>query len=240
MNKMTFGAIALSCLMVFSSCDPTNTQKGLAIGGGAGTLLGGIVGHLVGKDTKGTVIGAAVGAAVGTGAGYLIGKKMDNAKAAAQAIQDAQVESIKDANGLSALKVTFDSGILFASGKADLSASAKASLDKFVSDVLIPNEGMEVLIKGHTDNTGFRGVTSQEENDRRNQQLSLDRAGAVSNYLINKGVKAGQIASVEGVGPFDPVASNETAEGKAQNRRVEVFIYASQEMIQQAEAGTLQ
>jgi len=240
MNKMTFGAIALSILMVFSSCDPTNTQKGLAIGGGAGTLLGGLVGHLVGKDTKGTVIGAAVGAAVGTGAGYLIGKKMDNAKAAAEAIQAAQVEEIKDANGLDALKVTFDSGILFASGKSDLSASAKAALDKFANTVLIPNPGMEVAIKGHTDNTGFRGVTSQDENDRKNQQLSLDRAGAVSSYLINKGVLPKQISSVEGYGPFDPVASNATAEGKAQNRRVEVFLYASEEMIQQAEAGTLQ
>lgn len=240
MNKMTFGAIALSVLMVFSSCDPTNTQKGLAFGGGGGALLGGLVGHLVGKDTKGTVIGAAVGTAVGAGAGYLIGKKMDKAKAAAQQISEAQVEEIKDENGLQALKLTFDSGILFASGKSELTKSSKDALDKLASDVLLPNADMNINIQGHTDNTGFRGVTSQEENDRRNQQLSLDRAGAVSNYLINKGVLPKQIVGVDGYGPTNPVASNATAEGRAQNRRVEIYMYASEEMIKKAEAGTLQ
>ena len=240
MSKMKFGAIALSVLMVISGCDLTNKAKGLGIGIGSGALLGGLVGHLVGKDTKGTVIGAAVGTAVGAGAGYLIGRKMDNAKAAAQQIAEAQVETIEDSNGLQALKCTFDSGILFSSGSSELSKDSKTALDKFASNVLIPNPGMDVLIKGHTDNVGFRGVTSQEENDRRNQQLSLDRAGAVSNYLINKGVSSNQIKDVQGCGPFQPVASNETAAGKAQNRRVEVYLYASEEMIKEAEAGTLQ
>lgn len=240
MSKMKFGAFALSLLMIVSSCDWSNLQKGLAAGGGLGAILGGVTGRLIGKDTKGTVIGAAVGTAVGVTAGALIGKKMDKAKAAAQAVQNAQVQSITDANDLDALKVTFDSGILFASGKSDLSASAKESLSKFAKDVLIPNPDMDVLIKGHTDNTGFKGVTSQEENDKKNQQLSYNRAGAVSNYLLEKGVQAKQIRAVEGYGPFDPVADNSTAYGKQQNRRVEVFLYASEAMIKAAEAGTLQ
>ncbi len=237
---MTFGAFALSILMVFSSCDLTNTTKGLGIGTGSGALLGGIVGHLIGKDTKGTVIGAALGAGVGAGAGYLIGHKMDKAKEAAQqALANAQVESITDANELPALKITLDSGILFSSGSSELTSTSKAALDKFATDVLIPNANMDVAIMGHTDNVGFKGVTSQDENDRRNQELSLARAGAVSNYLVNKGVLPKQIKAVEGFGPFQPVASNDTDAGKAQNRRVEVYMYASEEMVKEAEAGTL-
>ena len=219
MSKMKFGAFALSLLMIVSSCDWSNVQKGLAAGGGLGAVLGGVTGRLV---------------------GYLIGKKMDKAKAAAAAVNNAQVQTITDANDLEALKVTFDSGILFATGKSELSSSAKSSLDKFATTVLIPNSDMDVVIKGHTDNTGFKGVTSQEENDKKNLQLSYNRAGAVSNYLLEKGVQAKQIRAVDGCGPFEPVADNSTTYGKQQNRRVEVYLYASEAMIKAAEAGTLQ
>ena len=240
MKNLKFSAIALSVLLVFSSCNMSNTTKGGLIGGGSGALLGGIVGNLVGGNAGGTIIGAAIGGAIGTGAGVLIGKKMDKAKAAAQAVQNAQVESVTDANGLQAVKVTFDSGILFASGSSELSSSAKASLNQFANSVLKQNTDMDVAILGHTDNTGFRGVTSAEENANRNLTLSQQRAQAVSNYLTAQGVSYSQIRSVQGLGQTSPVADNSTPAGKAQNRRVEVFLYASEAMINAANNGTLQ
>lgn len=240
MKNFKLNAIVLSALLILSGCNVNNTTKGGIIGGTGGAALGAIVGQLIGKDGKSTAIGAAIGTAVGTTAGVLIGKKMDKAKAAAEAVANAQVTEITDANGLKAVQVTFDSGILFTTGSATLSATAKNSLSQFATQVLIPNPDMDVAIQGHTDNTGFKGVKSADENAARNQQLSLNRANAVSTYLRSIGVQASQIKAVEGLGQSAPVADNSTPAGKALNRRVEVFIYASQEMIDAANAGTLQ
>ena len=198
-----------------------NQQKGAAIGAGGGALLGGIIGAIAGN----TAVGAAVGGAVGAGAGAIIGKKMDKAKAEAEAVKNAQVESVTDANGLQAVKVTFDSGILFATNKAELSATAKNSLAQF-AQVLNNNRDCDIAIIGHTDNTGSDAI---------NQPLSVSRAQSVNNYLMSCGVSASQIKSVEGQGSSNPVASNATKEGRQQNRRVEVYMYASQKMIQDAQ-----
>ena len=223
-------AVMMCALVVLSGCNMNNTTKGGLIGGGGGAAVGALVGNLIGHNTKGTAIGAAIGAAVGTGAGVLIGKKMDKAKAAAEAVKNAQVETITDANGLQAVKVTFDSGILFATNKADLNSAAKSSLNQFASNVLTVNPDMDVAILGHTDNTGTDAI---------NNPLSLQRAQSVSNYLKSQGVAAKQLKTIEGKGSTQPVADNSTADGRQQNRRVEVYIYASQEMIQAAENGTL-
>ena len=220
MKKIKFFSIGLCFALVFAGCN--NTQKGAAIGAGGGAVLGAIVGKLAGN----TAVGAAVGAAVGTGAGAIIGKKMDKAKAEAEAVQNAKVESVTDANGLAAVKVTFDSGILFATNKADLNIDAKNSLAKFAT-VLNNNADCDIAIIGHTDNTGSDAI---------NQPLSVKRATSVSDYLKSCGVKTAQIKSVEGQGSGNPVADNSTAEGRKQNRRVEVYMYASQEMIQAAQA----
>ena len=112
MKKMNSMAILLSACLVFSGCGMTNTAKGGMIGAGSGAALGALIGGIAGHG-KGAAIGAAVGAAVGTGAGVLIGKKMDKAAAQAEQIEGAQVEQVTDNNGLQAVKVTFDSGILF-------------------------------------------------------------------------------------------------------------------------------
>ena len=208
------------CLGMLVACN--NTQKGAAIGAGGGAVLGGIIGAIAGN----TAIGAAVGGAVGAGAGAIIGKKMDKAKAEAEAVKNAQVEEIKDANGLDAVKVTFDSGILFATNKADLSATAKNSLAQF-AQVLNNNRDCDIAIIGHTDNTGSDAI---------NQPLSVNRANSVNNYLLSCGVSAAQIKSVEGQGSTNPVASNDTKEGRQQNRRVEVYMYASKKMIDEANA----
>ncbi len=238
MKGLKFYALALSAGMLLSSCGGSmnNTGKGSLIGAGGGGALGTLVGTLVaGNKGKGAAIGAAVGAAVGTGVGALIGKKMDKAKAAAQQVENAQVESVTDANGLQAVKVTFDSGILFTTGSSTLSSGATASLAKFASTVLNVNKDMDVAIKGYTDNQGWKNSTA-EQSRQKNIALSQQRAGAVSNYLTQCGVSSSQIASVEGLGEADPVADNSTAAGREQNRRVEVYLYASQKMIEEAQA----
>ena len=212
----------LLCVGMICACN--NTQKGAGIGAGGGAVLGGIIGAIAGN----TMVGAAIGGAVGAGA--IIGKKMDKAKAEAKKVDNAQVETVTDANGLQAVKVTFDSGILFATGKADLSQSAKNSLVQFAK-VLNNNKDCDIAIIGHTDSTGSDAV---------NQPLSVSRANSVNNYLKSCGVSSAQIKSVEGQGSTNPVADNSTEAGRKQNRRVEVYMYASQKMIQQAEAGKLQ
>ena len=127
MNKMKFMVLFMSITMIFSGCaSMNNTGKGAAIGGGSGAALGAILGGVIGKG-KGAAIGAAIGTAVGAGTGALIGKKMDKAAAEAKQIEGAQVEQITDNNGLQAVKVTFDSGILFTTGNANLSAAAKSA-----------------------------------------------------------------------------------------------------------------
>jgi outer membrane protein OmpA-like peptidoglycan-associated protein len=181
-----------------------------------------------------TAIGAAIGTAVGTGAGVIIGKKMDKAKKEAEAVQNAQVESVTDANGLQAVKVTFDSGILFNSGSSVLSSTAKTSLFQF-ANVLKGNADCDVAVQGYTDNDPWKNSTA-EQSQQKNLQLSQDRAQSVTTYLLSQGVSANQIRSTTGFGEANPVADNSTAAGKAQNRRVEVYLYASQEMIKAAEA----
>ena len=229
MRSLKTICVALCAALVLVGCNMNNTAKGTAIGAGGGAALGAIVGALAGN----TVIGAAVGTAVGAGAGAIIGHKMDKAKKEAEAIQNAQVEEVKDANGLDAVKVTFASGILFATGKNDLSNEAKSSLQQ-LAGVLKGNSDCDVAIQGYTDNQGWKNSTA-EQSAQKNQALSLDRATAVSSYLLALSVPATQIKSVEGFGEANPVASNATKDGQAQNRRVEVYMYASQKMIQEAE-----
>ena len=233
MKKMKFMTLGM-CLAVIVSCG-TATKNGALIGTGAGAALGAIIGKIAGN----TAVGAAIGGAVGAGTGALIGKHMDKVKAQAQAVQNAQVESVMDANGLQAVKVTFDSGILFNTGSSTLSNTAKSSLSQFANNVLKVNTDCDVAIQGYTDNAGRKNSTA-EQSVQKHQALSEQRANAVSNYLKSLGVSSNQIRSVAGFGEANPVADNSTAAGKAQNRRVEVYLYASQAMIQAAEAGTLQ
>jgi len=227
MKNLKLTAIGLSLLMVFS-CS-TKQGTGSLIGAGGGAVVGGILGNIIGKDSKATAIGAAIGGAVGAGAGTLIGRHMDKVAAQAAQIENAKVEQVTDANGLSAVKVTFDSGILFETNKADLNSASKTSLAKF-SEVLKNNSDCLVDIYGHTDSTGNDGI---------NIPLSNNRAASVSNYLKSCGVSASQIQNITGKGSSDPVASNDTADGRQQNRRVEVYLYASQAMVDAANAGTL-
>ena len=211
-----------------------NLAKGTAIGAGGGAVLGAIVGKMAGN----TAVGAAIGTAVGAGAGALIGKHMDKVKAQAEAVQNAQVEGVTDANGLAAVKLTFDSGILFATGKSTLTASSKAALSQ-CADLLKSNTDCDVAVQGYTDNDPWKNSTA-EQSAQKNLNLSQQRAQAVTNHLLSLGVPATQIRATTGFGEASPVADNSTAAGKAQNRRVEIYMYASQSMINAAEQGTLQ
>lgn len=199
--------------------------EGTLVGSGVGATVGAAAGAIIGKDGKSTAIGTAIGTAVGAGVGALIGKKMDKKAAELAAIEAAQVETVEDANGLEAIKVTFDSGILFALNKADLNASSKESLKDFAAKMAdMPDT--DITIYGHTDNTGSDAV---------NERLSLQRAESVEKYLNNCGIAKDRMVA-EGKSYTMPVASNETAEGRAQNRRVEIFISANKAMIEAAEA----
>lgn len=225
-NKLMVGA--LCALVLLAGCSSmNNTTKGGLIGAGGGAVIGGIIGKVAGN----TAVGAAIGTAVGTGAGILIGKKMDKAKAAvAQQVANAQVEEVQDKNGLKSVKVTFDSGILFAVNKSELSKGAKNDLAKF-ANVIKDNADMDIAIYGHTDSSGSDAI---------NDPLSLKRAQAVEGYLSSCGVNSSQMKTVQGKGSKEPVADNSTKEGKAKNRRVEVYLYASEAMIEaaQKEAGS--
>ena len=232
MKKLRLLILTLCAGLIMAGCN--NLGKGTAIGAAGGAVLGAIVGNIAGN----TAVGAAIGTAVGAGTGALIGKHMDKVKAEAEAVKNAQVESVTDANGLQAVKVTFDSGILFTTGSSTLSATAKNLLTQFAG-VLKQNTDCDVAIQGYTDNAGWKNSTA-EQSAQKNLNLSQQRAQAVTNYLKSLGVSASQIRSTEGFGEANPVADNSTAAGKAQNRRVEVYMYASQAMIQQAEQGTLQ
>ena len=229
MKSLKSIAVALCAALVLAGCNMSNTGKGALIGAGGGAGLGAIVGAIAGN----TAIGAVIGGAVGAGAGAIIGKKMDKAKKEAEAVQNAQVEAVTDANGLEAVKVTFDSGILFATGKADLSTTAKTSLFQF-ANVLKSNADCDVAVQGYTDNAGWKNSTA-EQSQQKNLELSQQRAQSVTNYLLQQGVSPAQIRSTTGFGESNPVADNSTAAGKAQNRRVEVYMYASQKMIQEAQ-----
>jgi len=228
-----FVALLMSGAILIAGCSSSqwaaqnNKTKGAVLGGAGGALLGAGVGAMAGKG-KGAAIGAAVGGAVGAGAGILIGKKMDKQQAELERIEGAQVETVTDANNLQAIKVTFESGILFATGKSDLSASSKESLMKFANSLKATTE-TDVTIYGHTDNTGSRAI---------NEKLSNERAEAVAKFLIGNGVH-GERLTTAGKAYDEPVADNSTLEGRAKNRRVEIYITANEAMIQQAEAGTL-
>ena len=238
-KKILLGALAMA--LVLSGCNMNNTAKGGLIGsaggGAVGAGLGAAIGALI-NGSQGAKLGAAIGAGVGvaggTTAGVLIGKKMDKAKAAAEAVANAEVSTITDKNGLEAVKVTFDNGILFKVGKSDLQTAAQNSLRQFATNVLNVYTDCDVDIYG---------FASSDGSDATNLTLSQNRANAVSSYLTNTcGVNATQIKGTTGYGE-DPNYLIYDANGKEDrnaSRRVEVYLYASEAMINAANAGTLQ
>lgn len=225
----TLCAALLAAGMLLTGCNSmTNTGKGALIGGGGGGALGASIGALIGGG-KGAAIGSGIGAAVGAGAGALIGNRMDKQAAKLkEQLANADVETVKDANDLTAIKVTFPGGILFPTNGTTLSATAQTELAQFAAS-LKENPNTNVQIYGFTDNTGTMAV---------NQRVSTGRADSVLSFLAQCGITPTRL-SAQGVPMADYVATNDTPAGRAQNRRVEIYVSADQEMIKQAEAGTL-
>ena len=224
-----FICMAMVALVLLPGCGTlSQTAKGTAIGSGSGAALGAIIGSIISKDAKGAAIGAAIGTAVGAGPGALIGNKMDKKAEELAALENAQVETITDKNGLAGIKVTFNSGILFPLNGIQLSDASRKELKEFaqkMSDL----QDTDITIYGHTDNTGTAEV---------NERISRQRAEAVQSYLQSCGIASGRLSS-QGLSYTDPVADNATAEGRAQNRHVEIYISANENMIKAAENGTL-
>jgi len=222
-------ALALCAILAFSGCgNMSNLTKDSLIGGGSGAAIGAAVGGLIGHSGTAAAIGAAIGTAVGTGVGAIIGKKMDDKAAELAKLEDVAVETVTDTNGLQAIKVTLSSGVLFDFNKSTLSEESKINLAKF-SNTLEDLPDTDITIYGHTDNVGSAEA---------NQKVSTKRAEAVAKYLQSCGIDAKRMI-VEGKSYNEPVASNETEAGRAQNRRVEIFITADENMIKKAEEGTL-
>lgn len=223
MSKMKFMVLFMSLAIILGGCaSMNNAGKGAAIGGGSGAALGAILGGVIGKG-KGAAIGAAIGTAVGAGAGAAIGHKMDKKAAEAARIEGAQVEKVKDANGLDAVKVSFSSGILFPFNSSALSNSSKNALAEFAT-VLKEDPTIDIAVLGHTDKVG-----SYEAN----QKVSNNRAFAVQKYLQQCGVSPSQFKVVKGMG----YSQYDESKAADQNRRVEVYMYASEQMIKNAEAA---
>jgi len=221
-----FACLMLSAAIVFSGCGASNTTKGTAVGAGGGAAVGAGIGALL-NGGKGAAWGAGIGAVVGGAAGALIGNKMDKQKKELEEMmrQEAQVETVNEGQ---AIKVTFDSGILFATNSSTLNQASRNALTQFANS-LKNHPDTDVQIIGHTDSSG---------NDNINIPLSKNRAASVQYYLVEQGILNSRLAA-DGLGASQPVADNSTSAGKALNRRVEVFILPNAKMIQEAEAGTL-
>lgn len=192
-------------------------EKGAIIGVAGGAAVGGAIGSKNGGTARGAIIGAAVGGA----AGAIIGHQMDQqAKELDQNIAGAVVERVGEG-----ITVTFDSGLLFDFDAAVVKPAARENLQNLARS-LDKYEGTQLLIAGHTDSVGT---------DSYNQQLSERRARAAADYLISQGVAASRLRTV-GMGEGEPVVSNDTDAGRAANRRVEVAIFAGEELKAEAKA----
>lgn len=208
---------------ILSACNASRAVKGGAIGAGAGGGVGAVIGKQVGgKD--GTAVGAIIGAVVGGTAGALIGRHMDKqAEELRNDLEGATVERVGEG-----IKITFDSGLLFAVDKSDLNSASESNLRELAA-TLKKYEDTDILIEGHTDADGA---------EDHNQTLSEARARNVQKFLLAEGVRPGRMTTV-GYGEMQPVADNGTDAGKASNRRVELAIYANDRMKKAAERGEL-
>jgi outer membrane protein OmpA-like peptidoglycan-associated protein len=192
----------------------TETQKttgtGAAIGAAAGALIG--VATAGGNKGKSAATGAAIGAVVGAGGGYLWSKHMEEQKVAMeQATQGTGVSVSQTADNQ--LKLDIPSDVSFDTGRYDIKSNLRPILDRFAT-TLNQNPVTTVTIIGHTDSTGSDAV---------NDPLSVNRAAATRDYLVARGVAANRIA-IDGRGSHEPIADNNTVEGRAKNRRVEIFV----------------
>ena len=225
-NKTNIAALFISGSLLLTSCEAVqnanNQQKGTAIGTAAGAVLGGVLGNNIGKGGN-TALGAVLGGVIGGVARNVIGNKMDKqAKEIKDTLPGAEVERVGEG-----IKITLKENMVnFGFDSSNLAETAKSNLDKLAT-VLANNPDTNISIYGYTDSKGA---------DAYNLSLSDRRAAAVRSYLSSKGVAASRMVT-KGMGEADPVATNDTDAGRAQNRRVEFAITANQDMINDAKNG---
>lgn len=228
-NRNTILAACLSGSLMLTSCtaiqNANNTQKGVAIGAAGGAVLGGILGNNIGKGGNGA-LGAVLGGIIGGAAGGYIGNRMDKqAKEISQALPGAEVERVAEG-----IKLTLhENTVNFAFDSSNLTPQAKSNLDKLV-EVFKQYPDTNLSVFGYTDSVG---------KDDYNLKLSERRANSVIAYLVSNGISRSRL-SAKGLGEANPVASNETTAGRAQNRRVEFAITANEKMKAEAKAQTQQ
>jgi outer membrane protein OmpA-like peptidoglycan-associated protein len=216
MRKISYIVILSTALLMIGCSALNKTQKGAIIG----TTAGGATGAVIGRVAGNTALGAIIGAAVGGASGAVIGHKMDKqAEEIAKTVPEAKVARVGEG-----IVVEFSSNILFGFDKSNLSAEAKTNLDKLVK-ILDTYADTNIEIQGYTDSKGSMAY---------NQNLSEQRAAAVSSYLYSKGIASNRLKSV-GFGETLPKYQNETESGRAQNRRVEFLITANEKMKAEAE-----
>lgn len=207
--------IGLTTLLVFGlgACSGlTNTERGAVGGATTGAVLGGVIADATDNNTA---VGAILGAAIGGAAGAAIGSRMDNqAEELEEELGGAEVERVGEG-----IRVTFDSGILFDFDSDALRPEARANLADLAAS-LAEYEGTRVLVVGHTDSTGSATY---------NQGLSERRAASARTYLLQQGLAPDRVEAV-GRGLSEPIADNSTEAGRQENRRVEVAIFASDEL----------
>ena len=214
MNQAMRATVALLAVAIVLPACATKAQTGAVIGAAGGGAVGAIIGKKVGSTAKGAIIGAAVG---GT-AGAIIGSRMDKqADELALEIPGARVERVGEG-----IVVTFASGLLFAYDSDAIQGAARDNLTNLAAS-LNKHGKTDVLIVGHTDAMG---------SDSYNQGLSERRAASASSYLTAQGVAGSRIRTA-GRGESEPIETNDTADGRTQNRRVEVVIVASEAMKQE-------
>jgi outer membrane protein OmpA-like peptidoglycan-associated protein len=195
-----------------SGCKTMNrTQKGAVIGAAGGGVIGGVIGRAAGNTAMGAIIGAAVGGA----AGAIIGRKMDKqAEEMKEVLGDAEVRREDER-----IVILFKEKVLFGFDRSDLNTSAETNLNKLVNVLQkYPDTNIEII--GHTDNKGTNDY---------NQTLSQRRASSVASYLRAQRVSSSRLTT-KGMGESDPIATNDTEDGRSQNRRVEFVITANEKM----------
>ncbi len=225
--KSTTIAFLFLTSIILSSCEAlkntNNAQRGAGIGAVAGSVLGAVIGNNVGNGGNGA-LGAVLGGVIGGAAGGIIGNKMDKqAREIDNALPGADVERVGEGIKL----VLNENAIRFDTSKATLTTAAKANLDKLVT-VFNEYPDTNIMIYGYTDSSGK--VES-------NLLLSEKRAAAVQAYLTSKNILATRFKTT-GMGIADPIAPNDTPEGRSQNRRVEFAITANDKMVEDAKSET--
>jgi len=209
-------ALGISCNAIKNA---NNTQKGAAIGASSGAVIGGIIGNNVGRGN--TVLGAIIGGVVGGAAGGFIGNRMDRqAERIQEEIPGAEVTRVGEG-----INVTFneEAGVYFDTNKSNIKGTSSETLNKLAA-IFKEYPKTIILVEGHTDSAGAEDY---------NMTLSKQRAESVTNYLIAQGLDAGRFTT-KWYGEMQPKADNNTVEGRAKNRRVELGIIASDALKQEA------